>query len=285
MENPYPKWKFKSKGMDIQLMLKNIGGDVNADLNVLIAGCGTGGQVIECALGNPDAKITAIDLSPVSLKYAKLMAQRFDVTNIEFKLLDILDVKKLKKVFDYIVCTGVLHHMESPQAGLNALESVLASNGYMRLALYSKSARSGLPAIKKDLMHFLNTDEAGITRNGVRAWRGQLSAEKKNNPHYRWWDFFNLNGLYDLLLHPQQKEYSLIEIKKTLKNGGLAFVAISNHVLVGQDLADLLSKNPVGTDGYSLEYWDNVEKNNPFLFVNMVTFFVTKEKNQQTFIA
>jgi 2-polyprenyl-3-methyl-5-hydroxy-6-metoxy-1,4-benzoquinol methylase len=280
MENPYPKWKFKNIGQDIQQMIKNIGGDVNADLHVLIAGCGTGGQVIECALGNPDAKITAIDLSPASLKYAKLMAQRFDLTNIEFKLLDILDVKKLNQVFDYIVCTGVLHHMESPQAGLNALESVLASKGYMRLALYSKTARSGLAAIKKDLLHFLNTDEAGVTRNGVRAWRGQLSAETKNSPYYFGGDFFTLNGLFDLLLHPQQKEYSLIEIKKILESADLAYVAISNPV-VGQELADILSKNPVGKDGYSLEYWDKVEESNPLLFVNMVTFFVAKEKNSK----
>ena len=43
--------------------------------------------------------------------------------------------------FDLIECSGVLHHLDDPQEGLRHLSGRLATNGVMKVALYSALAR------------------------------------------------------------------------------------------------------------------------------------------------
>ena len=63
--------------------------------------------------------------------------------------MDILEVKHLKKEFDLIECSGVLHHMKNPSFGLSNLLGVLKPNGYMKLGLYSKFAREMVIEIRE----------------------------------------------------------------------------------------------------------------------------------------
>ena len=46
--------------------------------------------------------------------------------------------------FDFIRCTGVLHHMEDPLAGLRALAQVLHEDGLMGVMVYGRYARTGV---------------------------------------------------------------------------------------------------------------------------------------------
>ena len=46
--------------------------------------------------------------------------------------------------FDQIVCTGVLHHLENPDAGLAALRDVLKPDGAMHLMVYAPYGRTGI---------------------------------------------------------------------------------------------------------------------------------------------
>ena len=46
--------------------------------------------------------------------------------------------------FDQIVCTGVLHHLADPDAGLRALRSVLKPDGAMHLMVYAPYGRTGI---------------------------------------------------------------------------------------------------------------------------------------------
>ena len=107
---------------------------------VLIAGCGTGAQVL-VANRYRNAKITAIDLSSSSLAYAIRKAREYGMKNVTFKKMDLLNIGELDQHFDIIECTGVLHHMENPKAGLSKLINQLIPGGYIKLALYSGVAR------------------------------------------------------------------------------------------------------------------------------------------------
>ena len=49
-----------------------------------------------------------------------------------------------KTTFDQIVCTGVLHHLADPDAGLRALRDVLKPDGAMHLMVYAPYGRAGI---------------------------------------------------------------------------------------------------------------------------------------------
>jgi len=271
MSNPYPKWK------SVEIDNKTS----NDAKNVLFAGCGTGQQVINYALNNPNATITAIDLSPTSLTYATLMTEKYGIQNITFKICDILEVAELKTSFDYIVCTGVLHHMESPFKGLISLNNTLADGGEMFLAFYSRAAREKLKDIYKDIKVFLDTDEKGITREGVTQWRSQLTNDNKQNKIYKISDFFYLNGLFDLLLHPQQAEYSAIELEELLNECNLTFKNMVLNIDGNPKLQKKIQKKR--TSGReSLSFWHGIEQEFPDTFLGMFQFKCFKSNHTHT---
>ena len=78
---------------------------------VLFAGCGTGLSAVEFALHTPRSRILAIDLSRASLGYAKRMAQKFGLANIEFAQADIMKLASIERQFELIDASGVLHHL------------------------------------------------------------------------------------------------------------------------------------------------------------------------------
>ncbi len=276
MNNPYPKWK-STRVDSIDITKYDFRPDLSfsASSSVLFAGCGTGQQIISFAISNPKAKITAIDLSPCSLEFARLMAKRFGIANVDFQVLDILDVSKLTKSFDFIICTGVLHHMAIPKDGLTALEKVLNPNGSMFLAYYSKIAREPLSGIKSELLTCAGVTEDHISENDVRKWRGALSENQKSSLFYNLVDFFYLNGLYDLLFHPQQSEYSLLELDEMLKQCGLKF-DVMNQQPISKELNDSIVNKSSLASYKTINFWHEFELENPSTFKNMYQFFVSK---------
>lgn len=296
-ENPYPKYRMVGVNtISIDQIFNQFDRQVNANAKVLIAGCGTGKQVINFAVSSPQTQIVAIDLSPVSLAYARLMAERYNIRNVEFKIFDILQVAELKDSFDYIISTGVLHHLESPQAGLNALNSVLKPDGLMYLGFYSSQVRKELVEIKNNVLDYLDTDEAGLTPVGVSRWRAQLAVQLTTQstmqstvqstmqaPQRAWYqvdDFFSLNGLYDLLFHPQQAEYTPIELKTLLDNSGLNFEAMLIKPDAQAKYQAPLTANPLKDKATALVYWHKMEQLCPDLFIGMYSFYVSKAINQ-----
>src|SRR5208283_6187920 len=107
-----------------------------ANQEILIAGCGTS-QAATYALREPDARITAIDISETSLRHTRDLQRRHGLANLELRRLAIERVGELGQMFDQIVCTGVLHHLPDPDTGLRALRGVLAPNGAMHLMVYA----------------------------------------------------------------------------------------------------------------------------------------------------
>ena len=51
---------------------------------------------------------------------------------------------ELGRRFDHVVCTGVLHHLPDPDAGLRALRDVLAPGGALHLMVYAPYGRAGV---------------------------------------------------------------------------------------------------------------------------------------------
>ena len=275
MNNPYPKWKSTTtNAIDISTFEFAPGQSYAPNSDILFAGCGTGKQIIGFALTNPKSNITAIDLSPQSVTFAKLMAQRYGITNVTFHVHNLLDISTLKRSFDFIICTGVLHHLAVPKDGLAALENVLKPSGSMFLAFYSRAARESLLTIKDEILKSVDTKQGSITQEALKKWRASLSVEQKNNPQYKLQDFFYLNGLYDLLFHPQQSEYSMLEIASMLEECSLNFTTMN------QQAFSLALNNKVqkaaGANAKTVDFWHNFELKNPQTFTGMFEFLVRK---------
>jgi len=96
---------------------------------VLEAGCGVGAQTITLARRSPDARITSIDVSAVSLAEARRNADAAGITNVQFRQADLLSLPFVAHSFDHVFVCFVLEHLTEPVAALQALRSVLKPGG------------------------------------------------------------------------------------------------------------------------------------------------------------
>ena len=193
------------------------------DLRILCAGCGSS-QAPLIALNNPDCSVVGIDLSEASLAHSNRHRDRHGLTNLELRQMSLLDVGGLNRSFDLIVCTGVLHHLPNPDAGLKALADVLDPSGSMAIMLYGKAGRAGVYLIQ-DILRRLG---AGPDAEGLRTARELLKFVPSRHylisatgklPH----DLADDAGIVDMLLHPQDRAYSVPEIMAFVEAAGLVF--------------------------------------------------------------
>ena len=192
------------------------------DHSILIAGCGTS-QAAKHALRWPAARVTGIDFSATSVRHTDELKQKHGLDNLEVHQLPLTRVGELGATFDQIVCTGVLHHLPDPDAGLQALRDVLAPGGVMHLMLYAPYGRTGVYMLQ-DFCRRLGIE---ATDDGIRELITALSALPSGHPLGTLLreapDFRNEAALADALLHPQDRAYSVPELFAFLERCGLRF--------------------------------------------------------------
>ena len=113
------------------------------DQSILIAGCGTS-QAAKHALRWPAAQVTGIDFSATSVRCTEELKRKYGLDNLQVHQLPIERANDLEMSFDQIICTGVLHHLADPDAGLSALRGVLKPDGTMLLMVYAPYGRTGI---------------------------------------------------------------------------------------------------------------------------------------------
>ncbi len=113
------------------------------NLKVLVAGCGTS-QAAKHALRQPASQIVGIDISTPSIRHTQALKRKYKLSNLEVYQLPVERASELNCSFDKIVCTGVLHHLPDPEAGLRALGAVLEPDGVMHLMVYAAYGRAGI---------------------------------------------------------------------------------------------------------------------------------------------
>ena len=123
------------------------------DLDILVAGCGTN-QAAILAYTNGSANVVAIDVSQASLNHHRVLKDRYDLANLEIHQLAIEDIGTLRRDFDLIISTGVLHHLADPTRGMRELAACLRPDGVMAVMLYARYGRIGvemLQSVFKDM--------------------------------------------------------------------------------------------------------------------------------------
>jgi SAM-dependent methyltransferase len=192
------------------------------DFSVLIAGCGTS-QAAKHALRWPAAQVTGIDISTTSVQWTKTLKRKHNLANLQIHQLPIDRVSELEKTFDQVVCTGVLHHLTDPDAGLAALRGVLKPDGAMHLMVYAPYGRAGIYMLQEFCRRagICATDEGiGDLISVLRALPPghPLEALLRQAP-----DFQQESALADALLHPQDRAYSVPQLLDFIQRAGLTF--------------------------------------------------------------
>ena len=196
--------------------------DYQPDLEILIAGCGTN-QAAVFAYTNPSAKVVAIDVSAASLDHHRFLKHKYGLRNLDLHRLPIEEVGSLKRDYDLVVSTGVLHHMASPEAGIRALAAVLRPEGVAALMLYARYGRLGvemLQGVFRDLG--LTQDEPSLA-----VVKAALAALPPDHPLQSYLavapDLKFDAGLVDTFLHGRDRSYTVADCLDLLAAGGLVF--------------------------------------------------------------
>lgn len=281
-ENPYPRWRYMPEAHvfhDVETYVSASVGrrlpraaDPQARPKVLIAGTGTGTHPISLAQTMPNAAMLGIDLSRASLAYATREATVRDARNLSFAQADILKLADVDVEFDLIESVGVLHHMEDPEAGLRALLSVLKPGGYLRLALYSQTARRAVNVARE---RFAAAEhEPGL--DGIRAFRRAMvhTADPELVSLRTIPDFYTASEFRDLVMHVQEHQFTIPQISGMLKRNGLKFLGFagaSARAALGA-MPPKMAERRVR----DLETWHRFEERNPDTFIGMYDFFCVK---------
>jgi hypothetical protein len=129
----------------------------------------------------------------------------------------------MRRTFDLVVCTGVLHHLPDPDQGLCALRDVLRPSGAMRLMVYARYGRAGIYMMQE----YCRLLGITVSAKDLRDLGATIEALPANHPLSgvlrRTTDFRWPEAMADALLHPQDRAYAVPELYAWLDRCGMSF--------------------------------------------------------------
>jgi SAM-dependent methyltransferase len=192
--------------------------DFRGGFRILVAGGGTGDATIFLAeqLRDTTAEIVHLDFSLASIEIARQRAAVRKLNNIVWVHDSLLNVPALDLgLFDYINCSGVLHHLADPDAGLRALRAVLKEDGALGIMVYGTYGRTGV----YQMQSLLRMLQEGMTDGAAQIAHANavLSSAPASNWFKRGEDLHHDHkmgdaGVYDLLLHTQDRSYTVSQV-------------------------------------------------------------------------
>jgi SAM-dependent methyltransferase len=268
-ESPYPRWLSVPEATPepIEECLKRDFPHftppqfLRAPFEMLAAGCGTGRQVARFARMYQGINVLAVDLSRASIGYAAFMAKKLGNENIRFLQADILDLPSLGRLFPFIDCAGVLHHMADPLAGWRALTECLMPGGVMQIGLYGETGRAVIARLRERVKA---QGLENATPDQIRTFRAKLI--ESNDPELPQLlcrrDFFTVSEFRDLVFHVAEQRYTPGQIRAMLDSLGLRFLGFllppDSHLL-----ALYRARYPDDPMGLDLDNWHSFEREVP----------------------
>jgi SAM-dependent methyltransferase len=153
---PYP-WppktfpRLEDEGFEAVMLNQSLGDfshrTVRPDARLWVAGCGTN-QAVYTALRFPQSAVIGSDLSPTSLHMCERTAASLGLRNLTLRQESLNEVS-YREAFDYIICTGVIHHNAEPAKVLATLARALRPQGVLELMVYNRFQRTPLSAFQR----------------------------------------------------------------------------------------------------------------------------------------
>ncbi len=139
-------------------------------LRILDFACGAG--VLSCVLASRGAKVTGVDLSPVSIEVACELASRAQV-DVRFLAGDLVELELAPESFDAVIGIYALHHVDISayvpalaasltRDGRAAFVETMAANPLLRLARRHLVGHLGVPRLGSPDEHPLTDDDVAL---------------------------------------------------------------------------------------------------------------------------
>lgn len=192
-------------------------------MDILVAGCGTNqGAYYACRF--PESRVTAVDLSESSLAHEEKLKKLHGLDNLTLKKMDLLTIGELGQDYDYIVSSGVLHHLPEPARGFETLKTVLRPEGVMHVMVYGTSLRLGV-YLMQNLFRTCGLKQTPEDLQLVKETLALLPADHAarrymKNAH----DLKYEAGMVDTFLHRQDRSFYVPEIFEVFRGAGLEFL-------------------------------------------------------------
>jgi SAM-dependent methyltransferase len=189
--------------------------------SIWVAGCGTN-QAVYTALRFPKATIIGSDLSSKSLEIAAKNATTLGISNLTLRQESLNEVNYGDE-FDYVICTGVIHHNAKPAKALGNIARSLRRHGTLELMVYNRFHRTFTTAFQKAVRT--------ITRhNGhVSSFQEELAVAKAmaatepiaSSPHMAPFRDSHESKLADAVIQPVEYSYTVESLSDLLTGCGL----------------------------------------------------------------
>lgn len=196
------------------------------DSRIWVAGCGVN-QAIITALRFPLAEVIGSDVSTGSLELCGRMARDMGISNLELRQESINHVP-YREEFDYVVCTGVIHHNAEPAVTLARLAAAMKPEGILELMVYNRFHRIVTSAFQKAIRIFSEgRNEVDFEREVALATRLVESLpvvrdvlEKAFTQYMEWSE----SDFADLLVQPVEHSYTVESLEELVAGCGLEYV-------------------------------------------------------------
>lgn len=192
------------------------------ELDILIAGCGTNLVPVFGAF-MPRARIVGVDISAASLQISAEQCAAHGIDNVEHLQLPLEQIGSLGEDFDFVCCTGVLHHLADPVAGLRALGRVTRPNGAIMTMVYARYGRQGIYMLQELATKLgLSIDELSAAKvQKLLAFLPQGHPFRLVYPNVG--TVISLEEVMDMVLNPRDQSYRVQDIRDLVQGAGLRF--------------------------------------------------------------
>jgi SAM-dependent methyltransferase len=214
-----------------QLVNQNLGAYehelIPAKADIWVAGCGTN-QGVYTGLRFPGAKVIGSDLSANSLALSAKIAGQIGLRNLELREESINDCG-YTECFDYVICTGVIHHNADPSETLKKIARTMKPSGILELMVYNRYARLLPQAFQKSIRLMFG----GERKNGGAGSEVQYARKLMRGLRTRSLMLSFLDGLAnipeqdlaDKLIQPVEHSYTVESLAEMADTCGLELLA------------------------------------------------------------
>ena len=192
---------------------------------IWVAGCGTN-QAVFTALRFRNATIIGSDVSESPLALCAGTAKQLGITNLTLRQESVNRVSYSGE-FDYIICTGVIHHNADPGLSLQKLATALKPSGVLELMVYNRYHRVLTTAFQKAIRAF-GAEKGNDFETEMRIARDIIEGASLNNTMSLFLQQYRdcpEAQLADGLLQPVEYSFTVESLGELAARCGLEFLA------------------------------------------------------------
>lgn len=188
---------------------------------IWVAGCGTN-QALITALRYPAFSVLGTDVSTESLRVCAESSRQLQVDNLTLRQ-EGIGKTPYRAEFDYIVCTGVIHHNPEPPARLRALATALRPTGVLELMVYNKDHRRAINAFREatQLLGMTSIEDLDQRYETVRRLAAALPAQSPLGRTLRDTEEMSEAAWADAWMNPCEFSYGVDELHRMAEACGL----------------------------------------------------------------